>query len=116
MPIIKPKKPPIIELLVLIVNENVEEKTIKLLNNLDIDLQLLSQGMGTADSMLSEYFGVTQSEKSIFFALIKLKDSPKILDILNKKLNLDTKNTGIAFTIPIKSAMYSLIEKMGFTY
>ncbi len=110
------KKTPIIELLIVIINKSKGEKAIKILNNLNINIQMLCFGKGTADSTMADYFGLDLGEKEVIFSLIKLKDSQKILNIINDKLQLDNKNTGIALTIPIKSAMYSLVEKMGFEY
>ncbi|NCB48655.1 MAG: hypothetical protein EOM55_03445 [Clostridia bacterium] len=110
------KKSPIIELLVVIVNRDEDENTIKILDNLNVDLQLLSLGKGTADSSLSDYLGFDIKEKTIIFSIIKLKDSDDILKILNEKFNFKKKNTGVALTIPIKSATYSLIDKLGFVF
>ncbi len=110
------QKPPIIELLIVIVNKDKGERAIKLLNDLDISLQILCFGKGTADSKVADYFGLDMGEKQVIFSLIKLKHSKEILRLLNDKLQLDSKNSGIAMTIPIKSAMYSLVEKMGFSY
>lgn len=110
------KKSPIIELLMVIVNREEDEKAIKILSNLHVELQILSLGVGTADSSLGDYLGLDIKEKSIILALIKLKDSVEILRTLNEKLNFDKKNTGMALTIPIKSAAYSLIERMGFVF
>jgi len=110
------KRPPIIELLMVIVNRDEDEKTMKILNNLNVDLQLLSLGKGTADSSLSDYLGLDVKEKCIIFSIIKLKDSEDILKVLKEKLYLHKKNTGVALTIPIKSATYNLIDKMGFVF
>lgn len=110
------KRPPIIELLVIIVDRNKGEKVIRILNTLNVNLQVLSLGKGTADSTMADYFAVDTGEKDVIFALIKLKQAEKILEIINDNLKLDEKNTGIAFTIPVKSAMYSVIEKMGFDF
>lgn len=110
------KKSPIIELLMVIVNRNEDEKTMKILRHLNVEMQLLSLGRGTADSSFSDYLGLDNKEKSIIFCIIKLKDSSEILKLLYEKLNLKEKNTGVALTIPIKSATYSLIERMGFVF
>lgn len=110
------KKPPIIELLMVIVNRDEDEKTMKILNSLNVDLQLLSLGEGTANSSLSQYLGLDIKEKCIIFSIIKLRDSENILKELIAKLNLKAKNTGVALTIPIKSATYNLIDKMGFIF
>jgi hypothetical protein len=108
------KMEPIVELLMLVVDRDFGDNTVKILNSLHVDLQLLSLGYGTADSTMDDYLGLDKRQKSIIFALIKLKDSEKILKIMEEKFNFNKRNTGLALTIPIKSATLNLIEQMGY--
>lgn len=108
------KKLPLIELICVIVEKNKAQKAIDILNALNVDLQVLSSARGTADSTLADYFSVDTGEKDMIFALIKIKHKSKILALLNENLGLEKKNSGLAFTIPIKSAMYSVLNQMGF--
>lgn len=108
------KKLPIIELLCVVTQKNKGEKVIKILNALNVNLQILSLARGTADSTLQDYFAIDIGEKDMIFALIKIKHREKIMRLINENLELDKKNTGLAFTIPIKSAMYSVLSQMGF--
>ena len=94
--------------------EEALKKAIDILNALNVDLQVLSSARGTADSTLADYFSVDTGEKDMIFALIKIKHKSKILALLNENLGLEKKNSGLAFTIPIKSAMYSVLNQMGF--
>jgi len=110
------KRAPLIELVMIIINRDGTEKAVKVLNNLQIDLQMISIGEGTADSSLSDYLGLDKKEKSVIFCVVKLKDKNEILSVLNEKLKFDKKNTGVALTIPIKSAPFALIERMGFVF
>lgn len=108
------KKLPLIELLCVIVEKNKGQKAIDILNALNVDLQVLSSARGTADSTLADYFSIDAGEKDMIFALIKIKHKSKILALLNENLGFEKKNSGLAFTIPIKSAMYSVLNQMGF--
>ena len=110
------KKPAIIDLLCVIVSRGTGNKVVKILDALKVDFQLLSLGQGTADSSMAEYFNLDAKEKEVVFAIIKTKNENLILANLNKLLKLEEKNTGIAATIPIKSATYSLVEQMGFEF
>lgn len=110
------KKPPVAEVLVVIVNRGKAEKVVKVLNNIRVDMQMTSLGKGSADSSMAEYFGLDVTEKEIVFAIIKLKDAEQILSVLNEKMKFTQKNTGLALTIPIKSATYNLLEQLGFIY
>ena len=50
----------------------------------------------------------------MIFAIIKLRDEETILTTLSEKLKFEEKNTGLALTLPIKSATYSTLEVLGF--
>lgn len=110
------KKPAIIDLLCVVVPRGTGDKATKILAALKVDFQLLSLGQGTADSTMAQYFNLDAKEKEVVFAIIKTKNENLILANLNNILQLEEKNTGIAFTMPIKSATYSLVEQMGFEF
>ncbi len=109
------KKLPVVELLGVVVTKNKGETAVKILNALNVNLQILTYAKGTADSTIAEYFDLDSGEKDMVFALIKVKHKQKILDALSTHLSLGTAD-GIAFTIPIKSAMYSTLSQMGFEF
>lgn len=113
MPITK-KKDPIIEFLMVIVERGKVEKATAILQSMRVDAQVVSFGKGTADSSMAEYFGTEGKEKEVLFAIIKMKDEEIILSTLSEKLKFEEKNTGLAVTLPIKSATYSTLEFLGF--
>lgn len=101
----------IIELLVVITPKTQGDKTIEILSSFGADLQLMCLGKGTADNTFADYFDVSEKEKKVFFALIQKDKCPALLSELNN--SLCSKNHGtIMFTLPLKSAMYSVIEQM----
>jgi len=110
------KVPPIIETLFVIIDKEKGDFVCQILNKLKIELKVISRGKGTASSSMASLFGLGSLEKEIIIAVIKLKDSEKILKILNEKLQLEEKRYGIAFTIPIKSATSDLLEEIGYYF
>lgn len=108
------KSSPIIEFLMVIVERGKIEKAITILQNMRVDAQVVSFGKGTTDSSIAEYFGTDGKEKEVLFAIIKLRDEETILNTLSEKLKFEEKNTGLALTLPIKSATYSTLEVLGF--
>ncbi len=101
----------IIELLVVITPKTQGDKTIEILSSFGADLQLMCLGKGTADSTFADYFDVSEKEKKVFFALVQKDKCPALLSTLNESL-CSKKHGTIMFTLPLKSAMYSVIEQM----
>lgn len=118
--IFKTKKPsltpPILETLFVIIDKERGDYVSQLLTNLKVELKVISRGKGTANSNMANILGLGNLEKEIIIAVIKLKDSDKILETLNKKLLLEEKHYGIAFTIPIKSATSDMLEEVGYYF
>lgn len=108
------KKDPIIEFLMIIVERGKIDKAVAILQNMRVDAQVVSFGKGTTDSSMAEYFGTEGKEKEVLLAIIKMKDEEVILSALSEKLKFEEKNTGLAVTLPIKSATYSTLEFLGF--
>lgn len=116
-PVKKPTTvPPILEMLVLIINKEKSDYACELLKSLKSDLNVACRGKGTASSSMANLFGLGSLEKDIIISIIKLKDSEKILQTLNEKLQLEHKHYGIAFTIPMKSATSELLEEVGYYF
>jgi len=96
-------KAPIYQLLVVIVNRGKGSEVTDFLKSLKVEINIVGFGSGTAPSGLANLLGLYSKEKEIVFAVIKLKNSDKILDGLEDKILFQEKNAGIAFTIPLKS-------------
>ena len=108
--------PPILETLILIINKEKSDYACEILKSLRSEVNVISRGKGTANSKMASLFGLGSLEKDIIISIIKLKDSEKILQTLNEKLQLEQKHFGIAFTIPIKSATSELLEEVGYYF
>ncbi len=102
----------IIELIVVITPKSQGEKVVELLSRSNVDLQLMTLGKGTAGSAVADYFDISESEKKVFFALTQKEKAQEIMALLDNTLNA-SKNKTIVFSLPLRSAMYSVIEQMG---
>lgn len=60
-------------------------------------------GLGTAPSSLSELLGTGETEKVIAMGTAEESVVPALWDCLREKFAFEEKNTGIAFTVPVKS-------------
>lgn len=91
-----------IKLLTVIVDKGKGKKVIKVFNDTDINFQFATMGHGTVSKSLHDYFGLGESLKDILFTAVPADSVKEIMDKLNIQLHLDTPNSGIAFTLPIK--------------
>lgn len=93
-----------IKLLFIIINEG-NYKTIKsILNSFGIKVKLVASAKGTASPSVLDYFGLIETDKEIFMAIIPDYLNTKILNQLNDNFEFDTAGNGVAFIIPISSS------------
>lgn len=104
--------PPVLELLVIVTNRGSGEEITDFLQKLDVKLNIVSFGTGTAPSSLANLFGLYNKEKEMVFAVINLDESERILDMLEAKFLFDEKYAAIAFTIPLKSVTNHALEQL----
>ena len=93
-----------IKLLFVILNNNPNSKINNIFNKNKINLKIVTHGIGTASPSLLDYFGLVETKKDIYIAVIPDYLEFKILNQLNKMFKIDEPGTGIAFTIPISSS------------
>lgn len=93
-----------ISLLFLITDEGHDKKVKSILNSFGIKVKTVSNANGTASPSVLDYFGLIETKKSVFMAIIPNYLSKDILDKLNNYFKFDDVGTGVAFTIPISSS------------
>ena len=108
------KLPPVVEMFVAIVKKGKGEEVTKILNAYRIDLQIISQGHGTASSAMADLLGFSVTEKDVVVAVIPMKDTKDILAKIEEVLQIKEKATGIAFTVPLKSATSEMMRAIGY--
>ena len=102
------KQNPIAEILAIIVDSKDSKKIIKMLNEQNVNLQIATMGSGTADSNFGEIFNFDDTAKELLLSIIKLEDKDNIMGYLTNLFE-NGEIKGVAFTIPLKSAMSNII-------
>ena len=93
-----------IKLLFIILNEGNDIKVKSILNSFGIKVKTVSNAHGTASPSVLDYFGLVETEKEIFMAIIPDYLKYDILDKLNKYFDFDDVGSGVAFIVPISSS------------
>ena len=99
-----------IMLLAIILDEGYDRKVNLLLNRYGIKVKTVSNANGTASPSLLDYFGLAETKKDVYFAVIPEYLERKILDKVKSIFKLDKEGTGVVFTIPISSSNKFLSE------
>ncbi len=101
-----------LKLLFIILDEGYDKRIKYFLNSQGVKIKTVSNARGTASSSILNYFGLTETQKDIFLAIINGKLSQKILGKLEYYFNLNKKGRGLAFTIPISSSNKFLADSL----
>lgn len=99
-----------LKLLITISNEGYEQKIKEIYSKNKISLSILTHGSGTASSSLLNYFGLAETKKYINLAIIPDYLEIKLLEQINKILNMKHPGTGIVFSLSLTSANKYLLD------
>ena len=99
-----------IKLLCLILDEGCHKKTNSVLSRLGIRFKTVSNASGTASPSILDYFGLAETRKELFLAVIPENLKYKVLEKLNNVFHLEREGTGIGFILPISSSNKFLSE------
>ena len=91
-------------LLVMIYSEGNDKKINSILNKYGIKIKTITSASGTASPSVLDYFGLMETKKNVYLAIIPQYDEYKILNKLKNTFTFDKVGTGITFTIPISSS------------
>lgn len=101
-PMIAPKK---IKLLFTIVNRNKTDFFVDVLQNFEVNMQLVLSAQGTANDDIISILGLADRDKSVIISVIRQDRIKDALAALEDKFNTVKGGKGIAYTVPIKSAI-----------
>ena len=93
-----------IKLLFTILNNDPKSKIKTIFNKNKINLKIVTHGVGTASPSVLDYFGLVETKKDIYLAVIPDYLEKKLLNALSKEFKIDSPGTGVAFTVPISSS------------
>jgi len=101
-PMVAPKK---IKILFTVVNRQKTEFFVDVLQNFEVNMQLVLSAQGTASDHIISLLGLQDSEKSVIISVIRQDRIKDALSVLEEKFNTVKGGKGIAYTVPIKSAI-----------
>ncbi len=94
-----------LKLLVTIVARNKAEFFTDLLQSMEINFQLSLLGHGTANTETLRLLGLSDSDKSVIFSVIREERAGETLALLDEKFRTVRGGKGIAYTIPMTSVI-----------
>ena len=97
--------PPSLKLLITVVNRQKTELFLDYISSFESNLQLNMAASGTASTDMLRYLGLTDSDKSVIFSVIREDKEDTILRFLDEKFESVKNGKGIAFTVPMTSVI-----------
>ncbi|MBQ1982561.1 MAG: hypothetical protein II229_05005 [Clostridia bacterium] len=95
---IAPRK---LSLLVTVVNRAKAEFYMDLLQSFEVNFQTAMAARGTASAETLRYLGLTESDKTVIFSVIREDMVPRALSTLEEKFKTIKNGKGIAYTVPM---------------
>jgi len=77
-----------IKLLFAILNEGKDKQIKAVFNKNNIGVKCVTHGVGTASPSLLDYFGLSETKKSVYFGIIPDYSETKILNQINRDFNI----------------------------
>lgn len=97
-----------IKLITCIVNRGDGESVTELCADEGISCSIILRGRGTADNATLTMLGLGESEKDIVMLTVTQSRQAEIMEKLTKKLRLNERGRGIAFSIPFSGVAAQL--------
>ncbi len=92
-----------LKLVFVIVDKAKAEKVLRALEERGLRHLHAMPGTGTAPTALTDILGTGETEKVMIWGTAKEEEIPAVYDLMKEKFRFEEKNTGIAFTVPVKS-------------
>lgn len=109
--------PPKLKLLVTIVNRSKTELFLDYISGFEVNMQMSMAASGTASSDMRAYLGLTDSDKSVIFSVIREDKEDMALRFLEDKFKTVKNGKGIAYTVPMTGvigvAIYQFLSNSG---
>ena len=97
--------PPSLKLLITVVNRQKTELFLDYISSFESNLQLNMAASGTASTDMLRYLGLTDSDKSVIFSVIREDNEDAVLRFIDEKFESVKNGKGIAFTVPMTSVI-----------
>ena len=93
-------------LLCVICDWNKREKVEDILGKHEAFFNLITYGKGTANSKASNYLGLGETEKAVFFSIATMDTALQIMAAINTTLQMDKPGHGILFLTEVRQGCY----------
>lgn len=93
-----------IKLLFAILNNGYPNKMKSIFSKNNVNIKIVTHGLGTASPSVLDYFGIVETKKDIYLAVIPDYLESKMMNQLNREFKIEQPGTGVAFTVPISSS------------
>lgn len=100
-----PEAPQKLKLLITIVGRNKAEFYMDLLQSVNVNFQLAMLGRGTANREMLSLLGLSDSDKTVIFSVVRADRAKQTLELLAEKFRTVRGGKGIAYTIPMSSVV-----------
>ena len=94
-----------LKVLVTIVGRNKAEFYMDLLQSVNVNFQLAMLGRGTANREMLNLLGLSDSDKTVIFSVVREDRAKETLALLEEKFRTVRSGKGIAYTIPMTSVV-----------
>ena len=94
-----------LKLLVTVVNRQKAEFYADLIQSFEVNMQLITAAEGTASTETLRLLGLTESDKSVIFSVVREDKAPAIMAALEDRFKTVKKGKGIAFTVPMSGTI-----------
>lgn len=90
-----------IKLLITIVDRGKGAHAVDLYRSEHLHFDYLCMGLGTANSKILDYFGLSETEKDMVLTMVPAYKIPDLIDKANRRFKLTEPGNGILFTVPL---------------
>ena len=94
-----------LKIIVTIVNRGKGNMFLDVIENMDVNMQMMLNGEGTAPYNLDNLWGLNHKERDVIISIVAEDKVKKILKTLEEKFETVRNGDGIAFSIPISSVI-----------
>lgn len=95
-----------LDLVCIVVDRERTDKVGRVLEKEHSFFNLVVLGKGTANSRILSYLGLGQHDKSVFLAIMPTSASAKMLEAINREMQLEKPGHGIAFKAAVQGGCY----------
>lgn len=99
-------------LLVVIVDKEKSRRVVKCFQNAHVHLLYQCIAEGTASSEILDMLGLGATDKTVTFSLAPRAVTERLLPALSEEFRLKSRGKGIAFTLPVNSAVSSVAKML----